>query len=136
MDILLSTTQELAAVGVLLKICSLEYGADVDSTPWEFFAPLYLAADAGRVKSVKTLLDRGANLNTRSIYPDDLEWTPLHTAADTETHVAVKLLLDRGPNIEATADKLYRSLYLAVSKDRHRTVELLLRRIMKRNTRM
>lgn len=38
----------------------------------------------------------------------------------------MKFQRDRGANIEAIADKLYMLFHLAVSKDRHRIVELLL----------
>jgi ankyrin repeat protein len=59
---------------------------------------LTLAAAHGHADLVKTLLDRGADVNRA----DDTGWTPLHAAAYGGHPAIIRLLLDRGAAMPAS----------------------------------
>ena len=56
------------------------------------------AQSGGSPDTVKLLLEKGANINTK----DSEGWTPLHHAARSGNEEIIKLLLERGANVNAT----------------------------------
>jgi len=60
-------------------------------------ASLLSAASSGDLQELKTLLDRGADVEAQ----DGNGWTALHWAAQNNHPDVVKELLDRGANMEA-----------------------------------
>ena len=82
------------------------------------------AAFGEKPEVVSLLLDRGADINARSISGS----TPLHLAASSQTVEIVALLLDRGANINARDMDRETPLHLAVRHNTSDVVELLLYR--------
>ena len=84
--------------------------------------PLLLAADAGHTKSVRTLLDAGANVT----HADNEDRTALSLAATKGHKVVVKLLLKNGAAINAQDKKGNTPLALAAEKNHDAVVRFLL----------
>jgi hypothetical protein len=86
---------------------------------------LLAASRKGDVAQVKALLDKGANVNSKSPYGS----TPLFFACDRGHVEVVKLLIDRGADINVE-DTFYHAnaLSWAVQKNRFEIVKLLLDR--------
>ena len=99
----------------------LSVGANV-STSWKGLTALTIAAEKGHLEVCKLLLSKGA-----SVSKSEDGWSPLMVAAQ-EGHTEVcKLLLETGKaNIEEITRKGNTALNLAASKGFARTVELLL----------
>src|SRR5271156_935481 len=84
---------------------------------------LLAATRKGDVAQVKALLDKGADVNSKSPYGS----TPLFFACDRGNLEIVKLLIDRGADVNVE-DTFYHETALgwATSKDRVAIVKLLL----------
>ena len=82
------------------------------------------AAREGDLEEIRSLLDRGANVNA----VDNEQWTPLHWASRKGQHQCIELLLDRLANVNALGDNNYTPLHWASRKGQHQCVELLLNR--------
>jgi len=85
---------------------------------------LFDAAAEGRLEEIRSLLDRGANINA----VDTANWTPLHLASINGHHQCVELLLDRGANINAVDKYNYTPLHYASVNGHHQCIELLIDR--------
>ena len=81
----------------------LEHGADGEKRGRAGQTGLYIASSRGYAEIVRTLLDRGANLNAR--YDDwdeegeDVLWTPLHVASRNGRLEVASVLLEYGANV-------------------------------------
>lgn len=76
--------------------------------------PLHIAASVGDARTVKFLLQKGANINTTDTYLR----TPLHYAAATHNTTIIGLLLSFGANIHAVEKLLKTACIVAVLSDR------------------
>ncbi|CAH0051773.1 unnamed protein product [Clonostachys solani] len=87
---------DLAFLRLLLKM-KLPMG--VDSASFDGTTPLIIATGAGRLDSIRLLLDHGADVSIA----DYAGWTPLHWAANRNHPHVVRLLIDCGadPTIES-----------------------------------
>jgi len=94
------------------------------SSQRELDVALRVAAEVGKLEEIRSLLDRGANINA----VDAGKVTPLHYASHFGHHQCVELLLDRGANINAAGGGLWTPLHLASSKGHHQCIELLIDR--------
>jgi ankyrin repeat protein len=83
--------------------------------------PLMMAALRGQTDMVRTLLDRGAQVNRSG-------WTPLHYAASGGDPALVALLLDRGAAIDALSPNGTTPLMMAARYGAIDSADLLLRR--------
>ena len=63
------------------------------------WTPLHLAAHFGREHAVRSLLNKGADVNARS--SNALDNTPLHAAAAGGSLAVNRLLVERGANVNA-----------------------------------
>lgn len=73
---------------------------------------LFMAADRGDIETVRTLLDTGADVQTRDPYDG---MSPLHAAASSGELVVIDELLRRGADIEAASDTHLTPLHYAIS---------------------
>ena len=106
------------SLGLLLQQPSIAL-----DTPDKFGqTPLLRAADAGHTKSVRMLLDRGANVK----HADDEGRTALSLAAVRGHKVVAKLLLKNGTEMNAQDKKGNTALALAAGKNHDAVVRFLL----------
>jgi hypothetical protein len=93
--------QERRAAELTILCILLSHGADINLADSRGGTPLHMAVDSEKTLLVRTMLQFGANPNTKShIYidgPDDI--TPLHDACTSKE--LVQLLLDYGANASA-----------------------------------
>jgi len=118
---------------------------------------LHFASAQGHVGAVRSLLDKGADINKRNtkhetaLYvasnggklevlkllieygaevnsPNKLGWTPLHTASHSGYHDIAELLLDHGADINPQDQDLLSPLHLASWNSKPEVVKLLLER--------
>jgi predicted Zn finger-like uncharacterized protein len=83
---------------------------------------LHKAAEQGNTALVKTLLQKGANVNE----PDSLGWSPLHFAAYKGYKQTAEVLLNNGAIVNAKANNDVRPLHLAAEQGQTVLAELLL----------
>jgi ankyrin repeat protein len=83
---------------------------------------LHKAAEQNDIALVKSLLEKGANVNA----PDQLGWSPLHYAAYRGHKQAAELLLNNGALVNAKASNDVRPLHLAAEQGQTALAELLL----------
>ena len=81
---------------------------------------LYIASSRGYADVVRSLADRGADLDTicedySDIYLDDVKWTSLHLAIYKKHRDIAILLLERGANTEILSSFGQTALYIASS---------------------
>lgn len=88
--------------------------------------PIIDAADIGDAKSIRQLLDRGADVN--SITNGRFPWTPLMHAAFRGHPDAVRLLLDRGAKLDHECLDGFTALTLAAGEGHWEIVRLLAER--------
>lgn len=79
------------------------------------------AAKEGSTDMVRSLLDRGADVNAK----DDDGWTPLHWAAVLEQPEIARTLLDRGADIHARNNDGLTPLQVAEKEHKTQTAQLL-----------
>ena len=68
-------------------------GANVNAQDKGAWTPLHLASKNGHLNAIKTLLEKGADLNTKDLKHG---WTPLHIAIVSKQFKAANLLLRAG----------------------------------------
>jgi len=90
------------------------------------------AAADGNVELVRSLLDRGADIDSR--HPDS-NVTALIRAAETKNSEVLKILLDRGANLDLQDSKGRTALFLATAEDYKEIVALLLEKGADHSTR-
>lgn len=83
---------------------------------------LLVAAGNNRVRSVESLLKRGASLD----YKDDTSLTALHHATLSGCKYSVRVLLDKGADVDAHSPIYGTALCLAIIKDRTNIADILL----------
>jgi len=83
------------------------------------------AALYGKVETVCSLLDAGANINARTIISG---WTPLMAAASEGKTAVVQILLDRGADINAQSPGGGTALIVAAKNGQGATLQMLLDR--------
>jgi uncharacterized protein len=88
------------------------------------WTPLHLAAFFGYPDLANTLLDRGADVNTRST--NSMKNTPLHAAAAGGNVELVRLLLERGADANAVQEGGWTALHAVAQSGNREMVELLL----------
>ena len=124
------TTQRMwsaAQKGELQLVAScLDNGADIE---WHKVSEygrtaLHVAARNGHEAVVRLLLDRGANINSRT----HDRWTPLYQAVGHRHESVVRLLLDRKADINAVTNDTRTALHIAATNGDVRMVQLLLER--------
>jgi len=104
----------------------LKHGADGETSYVDRQTGLYVASSSGYVEIVRTLIDRGADLNAECKEVDDsewggdgyLSWTPLHVALSNERLEVAKLLLGYGTDVNYP-DSLCRSPLQSASRYSH-----------------
>jgi len=108
----------------------LDQGGNVQekAKDWGFDTPLHRAAQAGHTKVVSLLLNRGANIEAKSIHEakENKSNTPLHFASWAGQTETAMLLLDRGADINAKNSNNMTPLIYA-TQNRHKEVAELLR---------
>jgi len=80
---------------------------------------LYIASSSGYADVVRSLIDRGADLNATCQDGDEdgeVKWTPLHVATSQERRDIVVLLLERGADTEILSGRNQTALYMASSR--------------------
>jgi len=87
---------------------------------------LIAAAREGKLEEIRSLLDRGANINAGGADNN----TPLHDASANGHHQCVELLLDRNANVNAVNTDNYTPLHYASASlyESHQCIELLIDR--------
>ncbi|KAK7473413.1 hypothetical protein BaRGS_00035340 [Batillaria attramentaria] len=93
-------------------------------------ATLFAACEGGDVEAVKSLLDRGANVNAT----DKKNRTPLHVACTSGGKTMVEVLLEKGASTEVQDDEGNTPLHLACHRGSREIVQLLLDKQAKRFT--
>ncbi len=88
------------------------------------WTPLHLAAFFGHPDLANALLDRGADVNSRST--NAMKNTPLHAAAAGGQLALVELLLKRGADPNATQDGGWTALHSAAQSGNQPMLELLI----------
>jgi len=92
--VILALALVVPAVAIVAVVTNrTDWGPDA-GVSWD---PIHYAAHEGRVDRVRSLLDSGVNINSRSKH----RWTPLHLAAQANRIEVARLLLDRGADIDA-----------------------------------
>jgi ankyrin repeat domain-containing protein 49 len=87
------------------------------------YTALHRAAYSNNINIVKSLVERGADLEART----EMGWTPLHSAAYWNNVEAVNCLLNNGSNINAITNSGQTALHLAASqRDCKESIMLLL----------
>jgi len=98
----------------------LDRGADGQNRGKMDQTGLYIASFRGYAGVVRSLIDRGADLNAickdYDEYCDDVKWTPLHVAISQERRDIVVLLLERGADTEILSGRNQTALYMASSR--------------------
>ena len=96
------TAVSQGAIGIVKQ--HLEYGTDINGTfvlegvPGSGGTPLHIACLTHQHDMMRLLVDSGANLEQKAVYPDPGGGTPLHWAIFVVNPVAVEALLKAGAN--------------------------------------
>ena len=79
----------------------IDGGADVNLPTREYgYSPIFQAVEAKKIENVRALLDRGADVNRKSL--GVAPFTPLIRACQDSSLEMVRLLLDRGADVNLT----------------------------------
>lgn len=99
-------------------------GALLKAHSTDGWTPLHLAVFFGHPELAKALLDRGADVNSRSTNP--MKNTPLHAAAAGGRADIVELLLKHGADVNATQEGGWTALHSAAQAGNRAMVEVLI----------
>ncbi|KAI3885697.1 hypothetical protein MKX03_027887 [Papaver bracteatum] len=113
-----------AAAGGSLEVCKYlieTLKLDVDPKDEHGHTPLYHASIKGRLKTVRYLLEKGANADAAT----DTNYTPLHCAAKIGNTKIMTLLLSRGARVDF-ASRTGTALQRAASRGHRGAVKVLL----------
>ena len=122
-----SIYKEYRAITTLL----LEGGADTDILSCLGQTALYMGSSCGYADVVRSLVDRGADLNMKCqdwIDGSDVKWTPLHATIYREHRDIAILLLEAGADTEILSSLDQTALYMASSRGFAEVVRLLIDR--------
>jgi ankyrin repeat protein len=130
---------EAAAIGDVERLRALLDENAGLSVVWseDGFTPLHLAAFFGHPEAAKLLIERGADLEARSINEQlALDAAPLHSAsAAGQLHVC-EVLLDAGADVNAVQHGGYTALLDAAANQNEELMEFLLERGADRTARL
>jgi len=100
-----------------IALLLLEHGADTETRSNRDQTALYMASSRGYADVMRSLIDRGADLNAickdYDEYDNHVEWTPLHVAISKEHRDIAILLLERGADTETWSGQDQTALYMA-----------------------
>jgi hypothetical protein len=109
---------DIIAILIIMASFSLETANSQDVLNYE----LLIAATEGNVEKAKSLITKGADVNTQN----SLGWTPIHTAIWNSRQNIVELLIENKADINKVNGKNETPLYFAAEKGQIRTVEILI----------
>jgi ankyrin repeat protein len=112
----LSPKTEVSLISELIR-----YGTYKDAMTENGFAALHLAAQNGHEKTVKVLLDSGANTEAKT----KKDRTALHLAAQNVHGKVVRVLLDSGASNEGRDSSRWMGVRWAVEKDKAELLKLI-----------
>lgn len=116
-----STLRSLFICMVLISLTSDLQAARAKSSQKGNATSLYSAVKSGNLETVKTMVDKGVNINTRD--PKGSSMTPLHAAIYYRHPEIARYLVQNGANLEARTRKGSTPLWVAV-KDYQPNLEL------------
>ena len=117
---------EAAAVGDATRLRELLDAdpAALNAVSEDGFTPLHLASFFGHAEAARTLLDRGAALETVAENP--MRVRPLHSAAASGSTDVVRLLVEAGADVGAAQEGGFVPLHAVAQNGDAEAVELLL----------
>ncbi|XP_074113519.1 uncharacterized protein LOC141536705 isoform X1 [Cotesia typhae] len=90
-------------------------------------SPLCIATALGDFKTVSSLINQGALINTICDYDDELKsCTLLHLAARNENKATLEILLKEGADVQARNENGETSLHIAITRGNTEAVDLLI----------
>jgi ankyrin repeat protein len=109
----------------VVKFLIVERSQDVNArgfTRGEDTTPLILASGRGHSEVVRTLLEHGADTETR----DRGDWSPLDKGSQGGFVEVIRVLLEHGADVKALDKRKYTALHVAASWEQSASVRMLL----------
>jgi ankyrin repeat protein len=101
------------SAGIFAKLM-IDLGSPLETlTPWGE-TPLHIAAEYGSIKVVTVFVDKGANLNARTLLDGR---TPLHSAVARNHVSTVRFLLSRGARLSPRDNMGMTPIHLSISQE-------------------
>jgi len=112
-----------------LVVLLLERGAETEPRDRRDQTALYVASSRGYTEVVRSLIDRGADLNVECGDSDEwhsVKWTPLHVASNNGRLEVARLLLGHGTGVNYRDNRGKSALHIATRHASNDLVQLLL----------